>query len=571
MRSQTRENKGSAQRNSIVFFICCGLWILFFVRLPAARAATLSELYGYLLEKDDFLLTQQVDFYRFVENSHHASFKYDRVESRLELFSSDTALKFSHLKNLEMNFAFTQALPMQYSRSTREPGGDLSVAQDYALGYLRDYVFQVRLRQGSFEPYVSLLEKRQKASWSSSLHPAPPNYFAYILTYYEDFCLGLRYLSQSSAEGGEASDLSLLSTPLLAEDQLSLDAGLRYRKAHLRRNAYIYPGLGLTYLDNYYHQLEAQYTPQVNISYGPADNIEFAGGLAFSFPYKYRYEYRPFLSALINSVDATFELENNLAIPVQFRYRPWQNLELAFSSDFSYCRQRLDYQQHMAGALTNAGTRKLRYFNTLPSLTLEYLYEADKAIAPDKFSRLTKEFLSGGQFLVKFKYLRDITALDKDDGNGALNMIDPYNIFLYPLDLFVAGTEYAATFTGNKSDTAANVAAQNYNLFQFACLYGLSERFNTGVVIGHRTSSRFHHFTLGSSSSFDFKSRYYVIKPYWFFSVPCDWRLNEESLLSLVWYYVPNYRTAIDIEGATKEFRSKTNYYSLSLALKVLF
>ena len=556
----------------IISALCVSVLILFFSFHSPSLAATLDQLYGNLVQEDDFLFAEQFDFFRQVEDSRHASPNYDNVNSRVELFSYETLLKFAPFNNLETLFSFAQTYPGHYSRSTtHDPGQEIAVQQDYSLKYLRDYTLLLRLRQGPFEPYIHILEKRQKTGWSAISYPPPPNnYFTFILTHYEDFCLGLRYLSRARKEEIGDSGLSLLTRPLLADKQLALDAALSYRRATLRRNVDYY-FWAFFVSDNYYQRLQSQYTPGIELNYGLAGDLEFTSGLEFSLPYKYRYKFKRLYPGTEIHLDGTYTSRNDFTIPLELRYRPWQNTEVSFSSDMTYCRQRLSYQRRQTGVATVSEIRKAGYFNTQPSLAMSYFYEGGKDIAQDEFSRLTKTFLSQGQFLLKFKYLRDITSLDKEDGNGALNRIDPYNVFLYPLDLFVGGTEYAAAFTGNKSDTATNVAAQNYNLFQFSFIYGFTDRLNAGFSIGHRTSSRLHHFTLGSSSLFDLISRYYVIKPYWFFSVPCDWRLNENSLLSLVWYYVPEYRTEIDIEGVAKDFRYKTDYHSVSLALKILF
>jgi hypothetical protein len=540
--------------------------------LSLAQAASLNQLYGYLLEKDDFLLMQGADYYQLLEDSHHASPLYDKFNSKIEIVFLDTSFKFSPLKDTEILFGVRQAYPVDYSRSTYRPDDTLGVMLNYELENFRDFSFQLRRRQGPFEPYLSVSEKRQKTNWNSSdLNLSPlPNYFAYIRTHYEDLSLGLRYLSDSKSKERQESNFSLLRRPLLTAKQLNLDARFRYRSARLRRNVDIYPAPGFIYLAEYYQRLESQYTPGVRLGYGLNDTLELTSGLEFSLPYKYRFFYRVD-AATVTMIKGIYTLREEVNMPLQLRYRPLRNFEILFSSDFSYSNQKLDYWRSAAGATTNFADKKLNYFNVKPSLALAYLFENDNAIVQDRFSYLTKRLLSQGQCLLQFKYLRDITSLDKNAANGPQNKIDPYGIFLYPIDLFMAGTENATFFTGNKSDTAANVALQNYNLFQLSFMYGLTERLNAGLNVGYRSSSRFHHFTLGSSSSFDLKSRYYVIKPYWFFSVPCEWRLNENSLFSLVWYYVPEYRTDIEVEGVAKKFRSKTNHYSISFALKVLF
>ena len=59
-------------------------------------------------------------------------------------------------------------------------------------------------------------------------------------------------------------------------------------------------------------------------------------------------------------------------------------------------------------------------------------------------------------------FQRDITSLDKADNNNAQNVIDPYNLFLYPLDSFASGSEAGSFFLGNKTTRVAEVQPQNY-------------------------------------------------------------------------------------------------------------
>jgi hypothetical protein len=146
------------------------------------------------------------------------------------------------------------------------------------------------------------------------------------------------------------------------------------------------------------------------------------------------------------------------------------------------------------------------------------------------------------------------------------NLIDPDNAFLYPLDYFVSGSEYATFFAGNTTNFAANVRPQNFQLVNVNFVYGLSDSVNFGLGYGFHSGSSLHHFTV-----FDMTSRFYRFKPYHFFDSLIDWRISKGSLLSFGAHFVPEYMTFMENSGYTKEFRSKTRYIDVSVSLKMLF
>jgi|GEM_PF-1012020 len=535
-----------------------------------SHAATLSERYGELLSGGDLLLTQDVSYFYMSEAANHASPAYEAVASQPEYLTLGTTLAFSLGDSAEMSVGHAQALPTDYRREIFDPAGALNTTQDYELNYMRDYALGGRGRVGRFEPYVSFLEKTQKVSWRAAVIPQLPSYFSYIRLHFEDAEAGVRFLSDGDGTGALSSNLSLLEGPLLDAGQVDADLRLSYNDGKLRRNvAYYFGGL---ISDNMYHDLKNQFMPGLRAAYGWSDGLEMTAGVAYAPPYSYIFEYRRLSGAGLAITHGDYEARHEMEFPLGLRWRPSENAEVLFASDIVYAQQRLDYwQRATTGVVTTYPTRKLKYLNTQPSVTLTYLWGRGKEIARDAFNRFTKTLLAKGQWLVKFHGKRDVTTLDKSAGNGAQNRIDPHNVFLYPLEYFVGGSEHATYFTGNTSTSAANVAPQNYSLFRFDALYGLTDRLSAGITVGYSTSSRFHHFTMGSSSAYDLQARNYVLKPYWFFGVPCDWRPTENSLVSLVWHYVPRCRSAMGVAGQAEDFDAKTEYHSVTVKVQILF
>jgi len=514
-------------------------------------------------------LVQDMSAFYMSEAADHASASYEAVDAAPEFVIVDTQLKLGLADGVEMTLGYAQAVPTDYRREIFTPAGGMSVTQDYELNSMRDFMLAGRLRRGPFEPYFSYAQGRQKASGYAASYPDLRSYFSYIRTRFEEGRVGVRTVSDPGV--GALSNLALLEGALLDAGQFDIDAGLGYDGGKLRRNVAIYFG-GALISDTMYHDLEDHFTPGVRVSYGLDEGLEATIGVTYAPPYDYAYEYRRNNVSGLAITHGDYETRHELDLPIGLRYRPAENMEVSFTSDIKYAQQRLNYwQQATTGVVTIYPARKLKYLNTQPTVTLTYLFEQGREIARDAFSKLAGTLLAKGQCLLKFVFQRDVTMLDKSAGNGAQNKIDPYSVFQDPLDYYVAGSEYGTYFTGNTSSSATNVAPQNYGLFKFDALYGITDDVSAGIVVGYRTSSRFHHFTVGSSSAYDLQPRSYQLKPYWFFGIPCRWRPTENSLVTLDWHYVPRYRSTVGVSGQAENFEAKTDYHSVAVRVQVLF
>ncbi|MFH0826994.1 MAG: hypothetical protein V1923_03790 [Candidatus Omnitrophota bacterium] len=543
---------------------------LVFIFLPQpCRAANLDDIYGALLKKGNILYETGFDYFRMEEKGRHAAPIYGDFASRPSFWLIENLLDFTLVDDMELSLGSREAIPTTYGRSIYDTAGALSAIQEYDINYFRDYILGIRLRREPVEYYLDIQEKTQKDDWRAFTYPGAANYFSYIRAHYEDFSAGARYLSEKSQEE-ESTSLALLTRPLLALNQLLVEARMRYRKGVLRMNAYNYVSSTFT---NFYQRLDQHFSPGLTFGYGLQRALELETGLIYTTPFKYHHEYRETVAAGTNWLNGAYKINRNFQVPLSLRYRPQEFVECRITSGLNFAEQRLDYfTRQTTGAFTNYPTRELSYFNTQPSLNLTYLYDHDKKVNDDEFSQLTKRLLSQGQFLVELEYLKDITSLDKGAGNASQNMIEPYSLFIHPVDLFVSGSEYTAFLTGNYSRTAANVLLQNYYLFKIAFNYGLTDRLNAGLRLGYQSASRLHHFTLGNPNQvYDLRERYYQFKPYYFIDFLTDWRLTENSLLSFACHIVPEYRTILKIEGLSKEFTENNKYFDLALRLKILF
>jgi hypothetical protein len=548
-------------------FLLASLFLIFLFQ--PCLAASLNEIYGSFLKKGDVLYETGFDYFRMEEKGRHAAPIYDDFNSRPSFYLLRNLLNFALIDNLEFTLGSREAVPTTYGRSIYDTAHNLSVIQEYDINYLRDYILGVRLRQGPMEFYLDILQNSQKDDWRAFSYPGAANYFSYIRAHYEDFSAGAKYLSKENEEE-KSSNLSLLTRPLVALRQVLTNVKLSYRKAAMRMNAYNYVSSTFT---NYYRRLTPHLSPSLLLNYGFSKAWELETGLIYTSPFKHKYEYRETVAVGADLLEGAYKINRNFQIPLTLRHRPKENVECKISSDLVFTEQRLDYYtRQTTGVITDYPPRELSYFNTRPTLALTYFYENNKKLKLDEFSQWTKKLLNKGQFLVELEYQKDITSLSKNANNGSQNIIDPYSLFIYPLDFFVAGSEYSAFYTGNSTRTAANVLSQNYYLLKIAFKYGLTDRFNAGLRFGYQSASRLHHFTLGNpNQAYDQKARYYQFKPYYFVDFLTDWRLTDNSLLSLACHIVPEYNTILKIDGLTKEFHENSKYMDLALRIKIIF
>jgi len=267
----------------------------------------------------------------------------------------------------------------------------------------------------------------------------------------------------------------------MAMGQFNLEAEWKYRTGTLKRNNPYY-GYGIYY--NYYHKLKPHLASKVTFRYGLTDKAEVASGVFYTFPIEYEYDYIAYYASDSTSLatSGTYVLDNNFYVPLALQMRPFRNLEISASSDFEFIHQSLDSSVKNRNNKVNIyPSRSLDYFNVQPALKVAYLYDAGKDIVRGEFNALTKRLLMGRQFLMEFKYRRDVSCLRKNGDNGVLNLIDPYDPFLYPVDYFAAGTEYSIFFAGNNSTYAGNVRPQNYDVFGANLALGLTDEINAGM------------------------------------------------------------------------------------------
>ncbi|MCK5494686.1 MAG: hypothetical protein KAJ14_16370 [Candidatus Omnitrophica bacterium] len=553
-----KENKISMSSNLLLFF----LFVLTCLN-QHSFAAELNDLYKPLLKKDQVLYEGKVSYFKSNEGGGYIG-SYDSFDAQPHLYSFENNLTFAPADGMNISLGFNEIPPSSYTRDSFNSSGVLAAMQKFDLDYMQDYKVGLRFRCEDGEAYFNVLKKIQKAHWDWQVPPAPKFYFTDIYTDFQNYSLGLRHVAKPQTDWWKTS-LSRITRSLLNDKQINVEAQLEYTTAKAKRNS-DYQTINRFY--NYYHHLEDKFSPGINVQYGLSDDWEFASGIVYTMPFTYEYEDRVYYADGTSRFRiGEYKLDNNVFIPLSSRFRLESNFEIALSCDLSYIEQRLAHRQKETdNSVTINPERELTYFNAKPEIKLTYLTNEDKKVKDDEFSSLSKELLAKEQLLLEFLYQKDITCLSRSASNGAHNIIDPYNVFLYPLDYFMVTTEYATFFTGNSSNFATNIMPQNYHLFKLSLRYGLTDYLDMGMGIGYHSSSEVDHSTLH-----DFKKRSYKFKPYYSFDWFFDWRFSNNTLFSFDSHYVPEYKTSIDIEGYTREYESENRYFECTAALKILF
>jgi len=528
------------------------------------NAAEIDNFYTLLLKQGQYLYSTEARYFGMYEKGVHGSASFDGFDSYPHSAAFYNALRFSPLDSLDMEIGYGHTFSDSYIRPTRSTLGVVTSFQRYKLDYFQDFFFKLNARRKSTEIYLDIVEKRQKTNWSyTGSRDSQPNYFNYFHSNYEDFKLGLQYLSVEKVTS-EVSGLSNWSRSLLGDGQFNIETEAGYRNGRLDRSGTLYVSPPADY--NYVHHARAHILPKVRFRYGFNDNLELESGVGYTTPFKYSYEYK-FYRTTSNFINGTYKTGNNFDIPVKLIYRPKNNWELKFSSDFNVRRQRLDYwEKETDDSITTYETKKLGYYNVRPTLALTYLSKAKEEIKKMDIPEARNSFLRKNQFLWGFQLEKDITYLNKGSSNGTQNVLDPYNVFLYPVDFFVTGSEYAAYFSGNSATTPANVSPQNFYKTEMSFIYGLKDTFNIGLTSGYHSGSAVHQFSLS-----DLADRFFLFKPYYYVDLLSDWQVTPASFISFNLHFVPQYKTRMTSSVHPQDFRVEARYLSASLGYKIRF
>ncbi|MFH0732623.1 MAG: hypothetical protein V2A72_06875 [Candidatus Omnitrophota bacterium] len=549
------------------------IYIILFVLLlflalfnPHPYAADLNDLYKPLLEKDKFLYQLEAHYFNLEERGIHGGAAFDRFDANPHFIDIENSLIISPDDTWDVGLGYTETLHTSYKRFTYNPSYALSTTNEQDIEYLRGYNFSLRKRIEPFDILLRFSGNRQKAQWDSTPNLAATNMFTCIRSHYEELKANLRYLSGAAASAVK-DNLSKLKYSLLNKQQLNLDAGLGYKQGSIKRNTeYYFAGSPNNY--NIYHNLEFHLIPEFKARYGLLDNLQIEGGVAYTTDFKYKYDYRYFLPNQTSTfVYASYKLTENFSVPARLDFRPKENIGISLFSDFHTAKQRMDYwQKNTNNTITTFEPLEITYYGAQSAAALSYLFDAGKQIKEDEFFRLTKTLLLKGQWLAECKYLVDSTDLDRKQESSDLNIIDPYGVFLYPLDFFMSGSEYSLFLIGGASSPATNALAQNYSLITGNCAFGLTDNFNIGIGAGYRSESVFNHFTM-----FDLRKRYFKIKPYFFIDSQCDWHVTKNSMLSLNSHIVPEYYTLSERSADPKGYKAKNNYFDIFAVLRIYF
>ena len=533
-----------------------------------AQTATLDDLYQQIIDKDQLLWTTEISHFQMWEQGYHGSASFNYFESNPSITRFNNVLRASPKDGWEARLGYNYTFPDRYERLTENNANTIASFQTYKLRNHYDFNLQTRYRSGFSEWYLDVLEKRYKTYWnfatSRGTKPIFPNYFK---SHYEDIKIGWRWLNRKTNEQDQGSPQhATVGSPMMEPRQLNVEGQLRYRNGKLTRSAIFH--LSDTQRRRYFHKTDYHFTPGVLLHYGLTPKIEIESGLNYTSPFTYLFDFSQTKdSGLQSGVNGIYKFDNAFEVPLQVRFKQKENIEWLFSSDYSFIHQNLAYRQLVEGGTVNTfPDKKLKYFNVVPTLQWKYASIPESTPKKTEITPLTKQLLAKNQISFSLLFRRDISSLKKNSDSGTQNIADPYNIYLYPSEFFVAGTEYAAFFSGNTANTPANVPPQNYHQLQANVSYGLKDNVEIGLGAGYRSKSTVHQFSL-----VDLGDRFFIFKPYYYIDLKTDWYVNKDSLLSFQVHFVPDYKTEMLSSAHPEAFSAETRYIEASLKFQKLF
>ncbi len=511
-------------------------------------AAQLDDLYGPLIKSGQSLLTLRGEYYSMWEKGHHGSASFDFFHSRPHEASLLSGLRFAPIQGLDVELGYQYTFPQRYDRPTENNSDIITSYQRYSTEGLSDFTLNTRFRQGEGEYYLDVLEKRHKSRWDFSVsQTAPPILFNYFQSNYEDIAIGARFAHHN------------------APGEFSSEWELGYKNGRLDRVGTFY--VADIQHRSYHHRTHEHFTPRVLLRVGLNDQLQAEGGLAYTSPMRYQYDFRQYKdSGLTNFISGNYTWDSVVKVPMALRYYPSEDLNMSMTLDYTFIKQSLSYwEMAESGILTEYPSKKLKYYNLKPKLEVIYLTTpTHERVGGDDL--LTGQFLVRNQWRASLNVMTDRTSLKKNGANGAQNIVDPYNVYLYPVENFVSGTEYAAFFSGNTALTPANVSPQNYIQTGGSINYGINDGVELGLGSGFRGESRLHQFSLN-----DLSDRYYIFKPYYYVDVSAKFRLTKSSTVSFNVHFVPDYKTILNTTSNPEIFTDHTRYIEAGMTFKKSF
>ena len=510
------------------------------------HAQTLDHLSGPLIPQGRYLYTVGTGYFHLQERGTHGSASFGEFSSEPDYWSIINHFTFTPLKNTELHFGVVNNFSTESPRYTYNPMNVLVFQNDYRLNQFHEFDIDLRHRRGNTEFYLNSFHNDLDSQWHSAPGFVEGDFFTDIQSHFEDIKIGARQ----------------------AHEQWDWKGHARYRHGMMRRTNTYYPTTPDT-RRNYYQDLRAHVTFGLEGNYRQNDQIEYSSGLIYTLPYKYKFEFQQFNpSSTTNFISATYRLSQQFHIPLGVDYQYNSAWRFNVRSDLNYAKQRGDiYEKETTDLFSNVSTRTLHYFQTMPTLEVSYFYDAGLQSRDDIILKVTNNLLCKSQFKFTLTAQQDFTHLNKEDGNGSQNIIDPYHIFKSPLENFQVGTEYAAFLTGNSSSAFSNVKPQDYSRVQAAFQYGILDNLNMEIKAGFQSRSSVHQYVFENNIS----NRHYVFEPYYFYELNTDWQVTKDSLFEVDVYFVPRYKTFLETDIHPEPFKARTEYIHATVKFSYLF
>ena len=541
---------------------------VFTSQVDNAYASRLDDIYSPMIKKGDVIGVLDYYQYELEEVGQHGGSTFGPFFASPGYQSIAAGIRFMPIKNLDFDFKFGTDLSTRYDRLTFNAAGtSVSSLLEYDLDFMNHVNSTLRYRLNeSNEVFIKSYTNNQRANWYTAAGGGNPNFFTDINSHYEHITLGWRHLKVDTNKEGQTA-LSRLTYDLLDDGQFGFEALVEYNAATMERENE-FTGTTPSTFREYANRLGPHFIPRISLRYGLNDNLDIEGGFSYASRIRYGYNFNQFnFNNTSNFIDANYKINQKIEIPFKAKYRPNKNFEIKLTTDTTYANQTLEYnEKETDDSVTQYDGKELDYLNVNPALELTYFIDRGKDVIEDELSFYGKPLLAQGQSLLKFKFEKDFSMLDKNENNGPQNFIEYDTLFLYPVDNFVAGTEYGLALIGSTSSLSTNVKPQNYHVLELSAEYGITDRINALLGVGYNSGSGLHQFSFS-----DLASRYIKIEPFVYYDIGVNMQVTQNSRLSVNAHIVPFYKSFSAVSASPSPFEIKTEYFNVGVSFQMLF
>lgn len=552
-----------------VYFMLMTALVLAVMPMGYACAVTLDELYGPIMPRGKMILNHEAQLYQARERGIHGNPSYSGFTADPETYSTANGFVLPLFSGADLAVSLVNGLPSSYDRLTKNNSDIVSSYQHYHADSFSQVNAALRTRAVRDEFELDMLLRHGGSDWNYSASASEaPSIFNYYDSDYQQVGFVWRFLPVAAVKGA-ITGLSWLERPLMDAGQMNVESGVTVYNGRVSRNREYFSPVAAQ-KQHYLFRTQAHAMIKTAVRFGVAPDVELKLGLGYKTPFKYKYSFELYnQDATSQQIQGAYSYGQWIEVPLEAYYRPSERLQWAVLAALKYVNQDLDYwDKSTAGLTSRHPQKKLDFYQIRPALVFKYLSGPLEGGQAGQEQYFRKKLLRRSQSLTSLEWRADASISDRNESNGAQNLADPYDVYRYPLEYFMSGTEYGAFLSGNNGTTPAQIEPQGYHEFRIGVNHGFTNTFNMSLFCGYRTRSRAHQFSLG-----DLSERYYKFHPYAYIDGGMDWRIFPQMLWMINAHYVPDYRTAMysSLPSTPEEFKDRTAYIMATSGIQLIF